>query len=307
MTVRAAALGAAVACLTARPAAACDPVRFYGTYSVGRRAGTGRVSLAARVREVQALGGNMIVATGDGEKVLDVLPRGMRAVPGCNLMRRKDWMRDGAWSEPAARARLAVLARRFANDPRVYGVCLTHEVTEYADQERRRWMYRLAKEYFPRKKVLHYYGRLWHRGGAGEQIHAYGLGGAVETDVVFVSVQAVRDGRFDPGRAAKLAQVLAEAARTPGIPVWVQTSINADHRGVTGPESMTAVWGREGENMPRWTRLLFRTVHTARGGRPLRVEGFFWRSLGRFPYDLGWPGFGAHRRRAAAIGRARCR
>jgi hypothetical protein len=63
--------------------ASCEHrLEYYGTYSVGRKAGSAKVSLGARLRELRAMGVNMIVATGDGTDVLDALPEGMLAVPG---------------------------------------------------------------------------------------------------------------------------------------------------------------------------------------------------------------------------------
>jgi hypothetical protein len=300
-------LGLVVLLGTHAEAESCYALAYYGTYSLGRKAGGEKVSLESRLAELKRAGANVIVATGGDREVVDALPEGLLAVPGCGLMGRADWQVGGRWNEAQARTRLAALATRFANHPRVLGVCLTHEVTEYADHARRRWMYRLAKEYFPEKKVIHYYGRLWDRlNAAGTKTWGYGLAGEVETDVLFVSVQAVRDGNFDRAKVRKLEEVLGYAARTPGIPVWVQTSINADHRYVRGPGSMLAVWGRQGENMPVWTDALLRTVHRDDAGRELRLSGFFWRSLGRFPFDLGHPAFTAHRDQMAAIGKRRC-
>jgi len=139
------------------------PVRYYGTYSVGPRAGHRRVPLAKRLRELRRLGANMVVGTGRKTEILGLLPRGMLAVPGCGLMKKGDWQKDGLWDEGRARARLARLAGRFAHRPRVFGVCITHEVTAYADHARRRWMYQLAKQYFPNKKVIQYYAVLYDR------------------------------------------------------------------------------------------------------------------------------------------------
>jgi hypothetical protein len=293
-----------------RPASAatgCYPVAYYGTYSVGTMANAGSVPLSERLREVKGLGANLVVATGDGTAILDLLPPGLLAVPGCGLMKRADWKHDGRWDEAHARERLAVLAARFAHHPRVFGVCLTHEVTEYADHARRRWMYRLAKEYFPDKPVIQYYAQLWDRiNPEGRKVQGYGLRHEIETDVLFVSLQAVRDARFSLEKARRLEEVLAYAARTPAIPVWGQTSINADHKYVTGRESMLTVWGERGENMARWTDALFRTTHRDGAGPPLRLTGFFWRSLGRFPYDLGYPEFAAQRAEMAAIAAGLC-
>jgi hypothetical protein len=298
--------------LTPRPCAGASarcahPPIDYGTYSVGTKAGTGKVPLASRLRELRDLGANMIVATGEDTRILDLLPNGMLAVPGCGLMKKRDWQKNGAWDEAQARARLARLAARFARHPRVFGICLTHEVTEYADHARRRWMYRLAKEYFPRKPVIQYYGRLYDRlNPKREKVDGYGLNGEIETDVLFISLQAVRHGRFSLEKVRRLEEALSAVSRTPGIPVWGQTSINADHKYVGGPESMIAVWGEHGENMKTWTDAVFDTVRTDARGRRLRLTGFFWRSLGRFPYDLGYPAFSAHRAQMRAIIDARC-
>jgi len=187
-------------------------------------------------------------------------------------------------------------------------VCITHEVTEFADHARRRWMYRLAKEYFPDKKVIHYYGHLWDRGpsGRGPKVEGYGLGGEVETDVLFVSLQAVSKARFHPEKAQRLEEILRYAARTPSVPVWGQTSVNADHKYVNGPGSMVAAWGRQGENLSAWADALFRIVHVDAAGRTLRLSGFFWRSLGRFPYDLGYPEFAAQRAKVRLVGKQLC-
>ena len=290
----------------ATAAAECaHPLDYYGTYSLGTVAGAGRVSLADRVREARALGANMIVGTGPGTEVPDALPEGMLAVPGCSLMYKRDWQKDGQWDEAQARVRLGELATRFGHHPRVYGVCITHEVTEFADHARRRWMYRLAKEYFPDKKVIQYYGRLWDQENPRrEKVYGYGLGGEVETDVLFVSLQgATRDGRFRLANAKRLDDILRDAARTPGIPVWGQTSINADHKYVTGPESMRAVWGEHGERMALWADAL---LGAPRAGSSPRLSGFFWRSLGRFPWDLGYPDFAEHRAQVRAIGKKFC-
>ncbi|MCC6847329.1 MAG: hypothetical protein IT294_02420 [Deltaproteobacteria bacterium] len=287
---------------------ACQPaMRFYGTYSIGGLSGATRVPLERRLRELRDLGGNMVVATGRKAETLDLLPPGMLAVPGCGLMGRRDWQTEGRWDEARARGNLERWAGLFADHPRVYGVCLTHEVTEYADHARRVWMYRLAKEYFPRTPVIQYYASLLDRENPERRfVDRYGRGGERETDVLFVSLQAVRAGRFRPENVERLAYALRAAARTPGVPVWGQTSINADHRYVTGADSMLRVWGRNGENMTRWAELLRRTSYRDTGGRELRLAGFFWRSLGRFPHDLGEPRFAPQRARVRAIAKELC-
>jgi hypothetical protein len=38
----------------------------------------------------------------------------------------------------------------------------------------------------------------------------------------------------------------------------------------------------------------------------VRFTGFFWRSFGRFPYDLAYPDFAAHRAQVRTIGEAAC-
>jgi len=283
--------------------AACDsPVHFYGTYSLGTRSGSAEVSLDSRIAELQRLGGNMVVGTGNKKKLLDLLPPDVLAVPGCSLMKKRDWQRDGQWDEAQARNRLAKLAAKFGNHPRVYGVCITHEVTEYADHARRVWMYRLAKEYFPTKKVIQYYGVLYDRmNPLGVKTDGYGQNGERETDVLFVSLPVVAKGEFQLANVRRLKDALAAAARTPGVPVWGQTSINADNKIVTGPESMTKVWGAHGENMARWTDVLFQTTGPDSGHGAIRLSGFFWRSLGRFRWDLGYPAFEDHRHQVRAI------
>jgi hypothetical protein len=285
----------------------CVPLRFYGIYSPGPKSGDAKVGLTQRLREIKDLGGNMVIATGDGTDILDALPPGMLAVPGCSLMKKRDWQRDGQWDEAQARQRLAKLAGKFAHDPRVYGICLTHEITEYADHERRRWMYKLAKEYFPDKKVFHYYGVLWDQQNSdGKKVYGYGTNGEVETDVLFVSLPAVRKGRYDLAQVRRLEDALAAVERTPGIPVWGQTSINADQKYVKGAETMTQIWGEQGDNMTRWADTLF--AAKAAGGKDpsARLNAFFWRAMGRFPYDLAYPPFTAQRAKVKAIGARRC-
>ena len=76
--------------------------------------------------------------------------------------------------------------------------------------------------------------------------------------------------------------------------------------GVLLAASMTAVWGKNGEKMSVWTDALLHAVHRDDAGREVRLSGFFWRSLGRFPFDLGYPAFTAHRDQLAAIGKRRC-
>ena len=288
--------------------AACDHgLEYYGTYSVGTSAGVETVPLATRLRELSDLGANLVVATGSGTDILRRLPTGMRAVPGCGLMKKKDWQHRGHWSEIEARTHLAKLAAKFAHDRRVFGICLTQEVTQYASHTRRVWMYRLAKEYFPDQKVIQHYGVLYDRENpAHHRVYAYGRYADLETDVLFVSLPAVRHGRFNLRTAHRLDEALAAAARTPGVPVWGYTSINADSRSVTGPESMVDVWGARGENMKVWAARLLDTVHTDAAGQRLRLTGFFWRSLGRFPYDLGYPAFAPQRAEMRAIGGALC-
>jgi hypothetical protein len=287
----------------------CYPVEFYGTYSVAPKgAKLARAEFASRLRELRDLGVNMVVATGTGTGVLDALPDGMLAVPGCGLMRKRDWEKNGHFDEAQSRSRLAKLAAHFAHHPRVYGICLTHEVTKYATHDERVRMYRLAKEYFPDKKVIQYYAELTDAADwRGHKADNYGLNGERETDILFVSLQgATRDGRFKGTDVRNLEKVLDGAARTPGVPVWGQTSINADHRYVKGPETMISIWGKEGENMPIWAEALFRTVRHDRDSHPLRLTGFFWRSLGRFPYDLGYSPFAAHRAQVKTISKKLC-
>jgi len=288
-------------------ASCTSAVRYYGTWSLGRKAGPETVPLERRVDEVRGLGANMVVGIGGKKKVLDLLPDGMLAVPGCSLMKKRDWQTDGRWDEAKARKRLAKLGRRYDDNPRVYGACITHEVTEYADHARRVWMYRLAKQYFPDKKVIQYYGVLTDTlNPAGVKVDGYGKNGERETDVLFVSLPAVAKGHFSRDNVRRLRDALAAAARTPGVPVWGQTSINADNKIVTGPESMTAIWGEHGENMSVWTDILFETAGPDTPAGPLRLTGFFWRSLGRFPWDLGYPAFADHRARMRAIGQETC-
>jgi hypothetical protein len=287
----------------------CAGPRFYGTYSVGERAGDGKVPLARRLRELRDLGGNLVVGTGKKTEILDLLPEGVQGVPGCGLMKEEDWKdKQGRWDEQRARRKLAELAARFARHPKVYGVCLTHEVTEYADHDRRVWMYRLAKAYFPAKPVIQYYGLLTDRENAERKpVDGYGLRGERETDILFVSLPAVAGGRFrGPHDLGRLDSALTAAARTPGIPVWGQTSINADNKMVTGPETMGRVWGAHGENMPIWADALFAASAPDAQGQPIRLSGFFWRSLGRFPWDLGFPAFADHRAQMRAIRAKHC-
>ena len=283
--------------------AACEHhLEYYGTYSVGRNAGASKVPLGTRLRELRAMGVNMIVATGEGTEVLDVLPEGMLAVPGCGLLKKEDWLKDGRLNEAQAKARLSKLASRFAKHPRVYGVCISHEVTEFANHAQRRRMYQLAKEFFPEKKVIQYYGRLWDKENPKkEKVYEYGKDGEIETDVLFVSLPAVRKARFDPS-TDRLDAALDAAARTPGIPLWGQTSINADHKYVNGPASMLSGWGEKGENMPRWVEKVLAASRTDAKGKTVRFTGFFWRSFGRFPYDLAYPDFAAHRAQVRTIG-----
>jgi hypothetical protein len=295
----------ALLALAAIPAGAAAPPRlaYYGTYSLGTKAGRAEVPLRERVAEARRLGANMIVGIGDNEKLLALLPAGMLAVPGCSLMKPRDWKTDGRWDEAAARERLAKLARRYGTNPRVYGVCISHEVTEYADHARRHWMYRLAKEFFPEKKVIQYYGVLWDRQNPeGKKVSGYGEHGERETDVLFVSLPAVRQKAFSKENVRHLEDALEAAARTPGVPVWGQTSINADNKMVSGPETMTSVWGAHGENMSVWAETLLHTERKDADGHPLRLTGFFWRSLGRFDWDLGYPAFADHRAHMQAIG-----
>jgi len=294
--------------LTGSAHAGCtSAVRWYGTWSLGKKAGDETVPLERRVDEVRGLGANMVVGIGNKAKLLDLLPDGMLAVPGCSLMKKRDWQTDGKWDEAKARKRFAKLARNYDHHPRVYAVCITHEVTEYADHDRRVWMYRLAKQYFPDKKVVQYYGLLTDTlNPAGVRVDGYGRNGERETDILFVSLPAVAKGHFSQANVHRLKDALAAAARTPGVPVWGQTSINADNKIVTGPESMTAIWGAHGENMPVWTDTLFKTVGPDTPDGPLRLSGFFWRSLGRFPWDLGYPAFADHRARMRAIGQETC-
>jgi len=285
---------------TTPSAAGACPLRYYGTYSVGTRAGAETVPLRERVREVRDLGANMIVATGSGAGILELLPDGVLAVPGCGLMQQRDWKRGNTWDAAQARERLAKLAATFARRAEVFGICLTHEVEEYADHDRRVWMYRLAKEYFPDKAVIHYYATVRHRNAGGDLVDDYGQSGERETDALFVSLQAVRGRQWAPD-TRRLEETLAAAARTPGVPVWAQTSINADHSYVKGAETMTEMWGEQGENMRPWVRLLLDTVRQDANGGTLALSGLFWRSLGRFPYDLGYPDFSAHRNQVRAI------
>jgi hypothetical protein len=284
-------------------------LRFYGTYSVGPKAGDARVPLDRRLTELRDLGANMIVGTGRKTDLLDRLPDGLLAVPGCGLMAREDWQDgDGGWDEARARRKLAVLAARFGHHPKVYGVCITHEVTEYADHARRVWMYRLAKAYFPAKPVIQYYGLLTDTQNADrKKTNGYGLNGERETDILFVSLPAVAKGHFrGPTDLARLTTALHAATRTPGVPVWGQTSINADNRMVTGPDTMRIVWGAHGENMPVWADALFAASVPAADGSRLGLSGFFWRSLGRFPWDLGFPAFASHRAQMRAIRTKHC-
>jgi len=288
-------------------ASCTSAVRYYGTWSLGQKAGPDKVPLQGRVDEVRGLGANMVIGIGDKTKLLDLLPDGMLAVPGCSLMKKRDWQTDGRWDEAKARKRLAKLARRYDHHPRVYGVCITHEITEYADHDCRVWMYRLAKEYFHEKKVIQYYGLLTDTlNPAGVKVDGYGRNGERETDVLLVGLPAVAKGQFSRDNVRHLRDALTAAARTPGVPVWGQTSINADNRMVTGPESMTAIWGEHGENMSAWTDALFDMKGPDTPDGPLRLTGFFWRSLGRFPWDLGYPAFADHRGRMRTIGRETC-
>ena len=290
----------------AAPVAKTDaPARlqFYGTWSIGQKAGDGKVPLPTRLLELKDLGANMVVGIGEDTDVLRLLPDGMLAVPGCSLMKKRDWQRNGEWDEGQARERLARIGARFAHDPKVYGVCITHEVTEYADHARRRWMYQLAKSYMGDKKVIQYYGRLWDKENPrGEKVWGYGENGERETDVLFVSLPAVGQKRFQRDNVKHLEDALEAAAKTPGVPVWGQTSINADNKMVTGPETMLSVWGAHGENMTVWADALAATTRDDGNGHALRLSAFFWRSLGRFPWDLGYPAFSDHRARMRAVG-----
>jgi hypothetical protein len=268
---------------TCPPPVACT-LDFYGSYSLRTRYAE---SQEERVMQLMALGGNFVVAIGKSMRRLDALPPEVLAAPGCSLMAEEDWKdASGDWSATAARARLAPLAEKFDNHPRVWGVCLTHEVVEYTDHDRRVWMYQLAKEFFRNKKVFHYMG------GTPSD---YGLDGEVESDVLFINLPPYTDtGEYDLANVvARIDAALSVVDRTPGVPLWGQTSINADQPYVSGPETMVGTWGGVGENMLLHTRQLFsRSSPTGR-----RLSGFFWRSLGRFDWDLAYPPFAAYRAR----------
>jgi hypothetical protein len=295
-------LAGLLALVAACPASAA-PLQFYGTWSLGQKAGDAKVPLASRLRELRGLGGNMVVGIGEDSELLAMLPDGMLAVPGCSLMHKRDWQRDGKWDEAQARARLREIAARYAHNPKVYGICITHEVTEYADHARRVWFYKLAKEYFGDKKVIQYYGRLWDQENPQrKKVHGYGEDGQRETDVLFVSLPAVGKKHFQVDNVQHLEDALEAAAKTPGVPVWGQTSINADNKMVTGPETMISVWGAHGENMPVWADALAKVSRKDAAGHELRLSAFFWRSLGRFPWDLGYPPFADHRAQMKTIG-----
>src|SRR5947207_1263809 len=254
---------------------------FYGTYSLGTRY---VASFRERANELRDLGGDFVVALETAHGELDELPSGMLAAPGCSLLARSEW------KESVARRRLAELAGAFANHPRVWGVCLGQEVDEFADHDRRAAMYRLAKSFFPGKRVFFYYARV---------PEDYGVGGEVESDVLFYELNPFDgSGNFDLARGiAKLERGLAVIDRTPGIPLWGQTSVNADHSYVTGPETISRTWGATGENMVAEARELF--SRTSPSGT--KLSGLFWRSLGRFEWDLGYPAFTANRQRIREI------
>src|SRR5215470_19499626 len=104
-------------------------LRFYGTYSIGTQNG---VSLPDRISQLHDLGGNFVVATGKSRTDLDALPSGMLGAPGCSLLKAKDWKdASGKWSALVARAHLQALATAFDDHPRVWGICLSHEVNEF--------------------------------------------------------------------------------------------------------------------------------------------------------------------------------
>ena len=254
---------------------------FYGTYSLGTRHAA---SFRERAAELRDLGGNFVVALETANGQLDQLPSGMLAAPGCSLLDRSEW------SDTKARRRLAELARAFADHPRVWGVCLGQEVDEFADHGRRAAMYRLAKSFFPGKRVFFYYSRV---------PDDYGVGGEIESDVLFYELNPFDDrGNFDLAKGiAKLERGLAVIDRTPGIPLWGQTSVNADQRYVRGPETMRRTWGATGENMVAEARELF--SRSSPSGT--KISGLFWRSLGRFEWDLGYPAFAANRQRVREV------
>jgi hypothetical protein len=261
---------------------------YYGSYSLRTKYAS---SPEERVEQLRDLGGNFVAAIGESLDRLDALPPGMMAVPGCGLMHEEDWQTaTGVWSADVARLTLAALAEKYDGHPKVWGVCISHEVTEYADHDLRLWMYRLAKEFFHQTKVMHYYSRV---------PEDYGRDGAVESDVLFISLPPYTEtGEYDLERVVRrLDAALLGLERTPGVPVWALTSINADQGYVTGPETMVRTWGASGENMLRHTQELF----TRTGPSGQRLSGFFWRSLGRFAWDLGYPPFVAHRNRMAEI------
>jgi len=263
-------------------------LHFYGTYSIGTQNG---VSLPDRISQLRGLGGNFIVATGKSRSDLDALPSGMLGAPGCTLLKAKDWKdASGKWSAPVAHAHLQALATQFDNHPRVWGICLSHEVNEFADHARRVWMYRQAKQVFHNKKVFFYYSR------APED---YGLHGQPEGDVFFIALPPfTRTGDYDQAKLLeKLEVALSVIDRTPGIPLWAQTSINADQAYVTGPETMIRTWGPDGERMIDHARTILTRTSPAGTG----ITGFFWRSLGRFEWDLGYPPFTAQRARVLEV------
>jgi hypothetical protein len=269
------------------PASGCR-LQYYGTYSIGTQNGG---SLADRIAQLRDLGGNFIVAMGKSRSELDALPAGMLGVPGCSLMKPKDWKdATGKWNAPAARAHLRALATEFDDHPRVWGVCISHEVNEFADHARRVWMYRQAKDVFHNKKVFFYYSR------APED---YGLRGQPEGDVFFIALPPfTHTGDYDLTKLLEKLQLgLSVIDRTPGIPLWAQTSINADQSYVTGPETMIRTWGPDGERMIEHANAILSRASPAGTG----ITGFFWRSLGRFEWDLGYPPFTAQRARVREI------
>src|ERR1041385_7429720 len=256
----------------------------YGTYSLGTKYAS---SFRDRAAELRSLGGDFVVGMKTTRGQLDDLPPGILAAPGCSLLKKSQW-RD----EQAARRRLGELAADFATHPRVWGVCIGHEVDEFADHQQRARMYRLAKPFFPGKHVFFYYAHV---------PSDYGIGGEIESDVFFTALNPFdKQGNFDLAKAThKLDAALAAVDRTPGIPVWGQTSINADHGYVSGPETRSRTWGANGENMVAEAHELF----ARRSPAGARLAGFFWRSLGRFDWDRGYPAFAAQRQRVREVAR----
>jgi hypothetical protein len=234
-----------------------------------------------RMSELKGLGVNTIIEGEhplDEQFVNDLHSYGIKWA--AKVTHESDWYGErgkGDFNSAKAEEKLRKASQLTKNLDYLY---LAHEVQEFATHEERVVMYKLVKRYFPRTPVIMYYSAAIDRmeQSLAKTNYRYGTG---ETDIALISIAvhegSNKDSKVDVAesvsRLKRVSRIIKD--RSPSVRIWILTSFARDNSMRTIKKSM-------------WSSDVIASYGSAliKSGQ---LDGFFFRSYGRFYYDLGYP------------------